>query len=239
MSKSEQLKPACLISMPKVKNTGKTIIIFHGWESSVKNYVDFARSLSLCGFKAVVPELLFHDSRGRLENHFSKEITQEYFWKTIFSTIDEVDFLLDELAISKKDTLLLGVSMGGFIASGIYAGSQEFAGLISINGSGSFQLSEEIFREQDGRPVLSIEEIHRLNAYDPRHKDKPIAPVLLMHGERDSIVSIKGQEDYYAYLREGSSERDVTFLKYENVDHAISEDMTSDLIRWLEKRFAL
>lgn len=239
MSKSEQQQPACLVYEPEGKNTGKTIIIFHGWGSSVKNYAEFAKSLSSFGFKTVVPELPFHDSRGSLKNHFSKEITQEYFWQTIFSTIDESEFLFKELEMPQKDMILLGVSMGGFIASGIYAGSKEFAGLININGSGSFQLSEKIFREQDARPALSNEEIHRLDSYDPRQKGKGTSPVLLMHGERDSVVSIESQEDYFTYLREGSLDENVTFLKYENIDHTISEEMTGDLIQWLEEKFAL
>ncbi|MDJ0333349.1 prolyl oligopeptidase family serine peptidase [Planococcus sp. S3-L1] len=126
--------------------------------------------------------------------------------------------------------MLLGVSMGGFIANGIYANNPEIAGLININGSGSFLLSEIIFREIDSRPPLSSEEIEKLISYDPMTKTKAFSPMLLMHGEEDTVVSIKGQEDYYAYLSGGTEATDIKFLKYESINHTISEEMTEDLI---------
>ncbi|EIM08431.1 phospholipase/carboxylesterase [Planococcus antarcticus DSM 14505] len=225
------------IYAPTKTNIGKTIIIFHGWGASTKNYNEFANYLSSQGFQVVVPEIVFHDSRNKLENHFRKEITQKYFWQVIFSSIDEATCLFRELKISEKDVILLGISMGGFIANGIYANAQEIAGLININGSGSFLLSEKIFRESDNRPQLSFEEIRTLTSYDPICKNKGVSPILLMHGEQDAVVSIKGQEDYYAYLTKESPTSDIAFLKYKDINHTISEEMTKDLIRWLEEHF--
>lgn len=219
------------------QSTGKTIIIFHGWGSSVKKYEEFARSLSLRGFQVVIPEIPYHDSRSKLENHFTKENTQAYFWKTIFQSIDEAEDLISELGIPKKDVILLGVSMGGFIATGIFANVPGFAGLININGSGSFLLSEKIFRETDNRPALSVSETQLFNAYDPIRKEKSPFPILLMHGEQDAVVSIKGQEDYYASLTCGSAGNKIAYFKYKNINHTISEEMTEDLLRWLGENF--
>lgn len=178
MSKTEKFSFVNHMYAPKKLSTGKTIVIFHGWGSSIKKYDKFAESLSLQGFQVVVPEIIFHDSRNKLENHFSEEITQEYFWQTIFFSIDEANCLFAELEILKKDSILLGVSMGGFIANGIYANNPEIAGLININGSGSFLLSEKIFREIDSRPPLSSEEIEKLISYDPMTKIKACSPML-------------------------------------------------------------
>lgn len=237
MNKTEKVPFINHIYAPKKLSTGKTIIIFHGWGSSIKNYDDFAESLALQGFQVVVPEIIFHDSRNKLENHFSKEITQEYFWQTIFSSIDEANCLFAELEIPKKDSILLGVSMGGFIANGIYANNPEIAGLININGSGSFLLSEIIFREIDSRPPLSSEEIEKLISYDPMTKTKAFSPMLLMHGEEDTVVSIKGQENYYACLTGRTEANGIEFLKYEHINHTVSKEMTEDLIRWLKENF--
>lgn len=234
MSRTKQFPFAKKVYAAKQQRTGKTIIIFHGWGSSIKNYEEFALSLSHRGFQVVVPEITYHDSRSKLANHFNKDSTQKYFWKAVFSSIDEAEDLITELEIPKKDIILLGVSMGGFIANGIYANIQEFAGLININGSGSFLLSERIFRENDSRPPLSFEEIQKLNSYDPVGKDKSFSPILLMHGEQDTVVSINGQKDYYAYLADEPETTSLTFLKYENINHTISEKMSADLIQWLE-----
>jgi len=217
---------------------GKTIIIFHGWGSTVHNYDEFAKYLSSFGYQIIVPEIIFHDSRNKLENHFLEEVTQEYFWKTIFKSIDEAPCFFEELGILEEDAILMGVSMGGFIANGIYAtATDNFAGLININGSGSFLLSENIFRENTHRPELSIEEIHEINVYDPIGKITSFSPILLMHGEQDTVVSIEGQKDYYNYLTKNNARHDVVFYKYKDVNHTFSEKMVENLIKWLEEKF--
>lgn len=215
----------------------KTILLFHGWGSSVTNYAAFAEFLATLGFEVIVPELIFHDSRSRLANHFEEKIAQEYFWKTVFESIDEGKSLIEHSRIQAKDCLVLGISMGGFIANGLYANDPDFAGLININGSGSFLLSEELFRTKDNRPALSREERIRFNFYDPIGKQGGVSPVLLMHGELDAIVSIKGQEDYAHYLSEKCKAANLSFHKYKNINHTISEEMRADLEQWLKANF--
>lgn len=237
MKKNEQPPFVNHIYKPTNPKKGKTIIIFHGWGSSVVYYQEFANKLSTLGFQVVVPEIVNHDSRNGLANHFTKESTQRYFWETIFTSIDDADGLIHELQIPKEDIILLGVSMGGFIANGIHAVDENFAGLININGSGSFLLSERIFREADNRPPLATEEIDQMNFYDPIRKPGHSSPALLMHGEQDSVVSIRGQIDYYTYLSRELSAPDVIFRKYKGINHLFSEEMNEDLIQWLEERF--
>lgn len=215
----------------------KTIIIFHGWGSSINNYVELAEYFSSLGFRVVIPELIYHDNRNKLENHFLKEVTQEYFWKTILKSIDDSSLLFEDLGIKEKEIILMGVSMGGFIASGIYAKGNSFAGLININGSGSFLLSEKIFRENDQRPNLAGEELNELKAYNPIGKNISYTPVLLMHGEQDTIVSIEGQKDYFKFLTECNVNYDVVFNIYKNVNHSFTEEMLLNLKQWLEEKF--
>lgn len=221
---------------PNQSSRNKTIIIFHGWGSSVNNYVELAEYFSSIGFKVIVPEIIFHDSRQKLENHFLKEVTQEYFWKTIFRSIDDATLLFEELGVSEKDVILMGISMGGFIANGIYAKGNNFAGLININGSGSFLLSEKIFRVNDQRPELSDEEINEINFYNPRGKNISNSSILLMHGELDTVVSIDGQKDYFKFLKGSGTLGDVVFNVYKNVNHSLTEEMLEDLIQWLEEK---
>ncbi|PGM52568.1 hypothetical protein [Bacillus sp. AFS053548] len=51
----------------------ETIIMFHGWGSTIES------QLSELGFKVVIPEIKYHDSRQALNNHFDQEILQSYF----------------------------------------------------------------------------------------------------------------------------------------------------------------
>ncbi|WP_025784608.1 alpha/beta hydrolase [Sporosarcina sp. D27] len=215
----------------------KTIIVFHGWGSSVNNYDELAQYFSSIGFKVIVPEIIFHDSRHKLENHFLKEVTQEYFWKTIFRSIDDATLLFQELGVSEKDVILMGISMGGFIANGIYAKGNNFAGLININGSGSFLLSEKIFRANDQRPELSDEEIEKINIYNPIGKNISNSSILLMHGELDRVISIDGQKDYFKFLKGSGMSCDVVFNVYENVNHSFTEEMLDNLKQWLDEKY--
>ncbi|MFF2753105.1 alpha/beta hydrolase [Psychrobacillus sp. NPDC058041] len=216
---------------------GKTIVLFHGWGSSASKYHDFAENLMSLGFKVVVPEIIYHDSRNKLENHFNKEVMQEYFWKTIFRSIDDSKLLLEKLGEEEKDIILMGISMGGFIANGIFASGNHFAGLININGSGSFLLSEKIFRENDCRPEMTDEEMYKINVYNPLGKVHSGSPILLMHGEQDSIVSIEGQKEYYNYLTEANAHYDVQLIVFDEVNHIFSEEMWESLKQWLDQKF--
>ena len=214
---------------------GKTIIIYHGWGSSINTYRDFASNLAELGFRVVLPELTYHDSRGAFEQPFLREVTQRYFWKTIFQSIDEAPALVKELQISTDEIILFGSSMGGFIASGIASNHPEIAGLISVNSSGSFLITEGIFRKNDGRPELNQDEKRVLNTYDPIEKKSNPSSVLLMHGKEDQVISIEGQLDYYKTMK--SRGADITFLTYEHVNHKMSDNMIDDMNQWLIQNF--
>lgn len=175
------------------RQINKTIIMYHGWGSTIDSQIVLGERFARLGFDIIIPEIMYHDTRQQLDNYFKKDIMQHYFWKTIFESVDEGLNLLRLVGLSKENTILFGSSMGGFIASGLYASYPGFAGLISINSSGSFILSEMIFRERDSRPPLNEEEIEKFKFYDPINK-KIISksPILLLHGEKDLVVPIEG-----------------------------------------------
>ena len=179
----------------------------------------------------IVSKIIFHDSRNKLELHFGKKITQEYIRETIFSSIEEADCLFVELETPQNDVILLGFSMGGFITNGIYANVREIFRLININGSGSFLLSEKIFRVSDHRTSFPTEEMDKLTSYDPLGKNKGFSLILLMYGVQDNVVSIQGPENYYAYLTNKSKTENITFLKYKDINHTISDKMMKNLIQ--------
>lgn len=214
-------------------NGNKTIILYHGWGSSIRNYIELATDLTELGFRVVLPELPYHDSRNPIENPFQPEMTQHYFWRTIFQSIDEAPQLFEALQVSKEEIILFGSSMGGFAASGIAANHPEVSGLISVNSSGSFLSSERIFRKSDGRSDLDEEDKQLFNAYDPITKNSHPARVLLMHGKQDRIISIEGQQDYYHYLK--SRGANVVFQTYEHVNHVLTDEMIQTIKQWLNQ----
>ncbi|MGG0178608.1 alpha/beta hydrolase family protein [Gottfriedia acidiceleris] len=219
---------------PNLFNRKETIIMFHGWGSTIESQIQFGKELSELGFKVVIPEIKYHDSRQVLNNHFDQEILQTYFWKTIFESIDEEDEIINQLCLQKGNTILFGSSMGGFIASGMFFSNNSYAGLITINGSSSYIYSEKDFRKKDRREPLNERELERFKKYDPKFKDSTISkPVLFLHGEQDLVIPIGGQVDFLT----AKHNYYIDFLKYKDVNHSITGSMKKDIINWLDKNF--
>lgn len=212
----------------------ETIMMFHGWGSTIESQIQLGKELSEIGFKVVIPEIKYHDSRQVLNNHFDQKVLQTYFWKTIFETIDEEDELIHQLNLQKENTILLGSSMGGFIASGMFFSNTNYAGLININGSSSYIYSEKDFRKKDRRVPLNDKELETFVKYDPKFKNSTIRkPILFLHGEQDLVIPISGQLDFLA-----TKQCDyIDFLKYKDVNHTITNSMKNDIFNWLGKNF--
>jgi uncharacterized protein len=211
------------------------IIFYHGYGMKADNYEDVAKEMVNVGFTVIIPDIIYHDSRNPLDRPFDTQTIQKYFWKTIFETIDEFDDFMNVVGISKDKIVLVGSSMGGFIVNGISANQKELKGLADINGSGSFLVAEQLFRQKDKRGAISLEEAKLLSSYDPVGKDICEAPILLIHGEQDSIVSIEGKEHYYSYLINQKNSNKVKYLVYQDVNHQFTMEMLVDLVSWLKR----
>jgi uncharacterized protein len=211
----------------------KVLIIYHGWGGIAEEYHELAEELSKEGFKVIIPEIVFHDTRQPLENHFDLKTMQDYFWDTIIKSIDEFNGFISVLEINKENVVIIGNSMGGFIANGIFAREPKLCGLANINGSGSFVLSERLFRNRDNRGDISVEQEKILMEYDPIERVNCGSSVLLIHGDSDEIIPIEGQKDYYRHLKEIEKRSNVDFNVHKNVNHQFTLEMISDLLTWL------
>ncbi len=218
---------------PSANKKALTIVLYHGWGSSVGNYFDFADLLTSHGYHVIIPEIVHHDSRNKLENPFDPKVVQAFFWKTIFETIEEFQGFVSTLEIDKKKVVLVGSSMGGCIASGVFAKHPELGGLANMNGSGSFMLSEKVFREKENRPELTSQQKEEFKIYDPINKKAGRSPVFLMHGERDTVFPIDGQKHYYHHFAIDNNKGNIDFKTYQDINHTISDEMIEDLIGWL------
>jgi len=216
------------------KDYRKIICLYHGWGSSVTKYEEFARMLSEQGFTVIVPELHLHDCRNALGAYFDQGIVERHFWEVVFQSIEESSTLVQQLNVPREDIIWLGVSMGGFIASGAAAKHDGSAGVININGSGSFLFSEQLFRRRDKRDDLTAEEERHLRAYDPVLQEQS-TPTLFVHGQRDAVIPIETQEHYVRQV--GEIHHDLTFLKHPSINHTVSDQMMADIFIWLNDRF--
>lgn len=212
----------------------KTIVMFHGWGSTTVSQIELGEELSKLGFEIKIPEIIYHDTRQALSNHFDKKVIESHFWKTIFESMEEESKLINDLKLEKENTILFGSSMGGFIASGIFFSNPGYAGLINLNGSSSFLASENNFRKRDKREALNTDELLRFKEHDPKYKRVLInRPILFLHGEMDDVIPIDGQNDFI----KSSNEKYLSFLKYKEVNHTFTTSMKNDLLNWINKSF--
>lgn len=227
--------PVTWFQPEKGKEKEYTVIIYHGWGGSGKSFYEMAGETAKEGFNTIVPELIYHETRFPLENPFDKKTMQKYFWETIFKSINEFGDFTSACKLDKKKLILVGSSMGGFIASGIYAAYPEIAGLVCVNGSGSFLFTEKFFRKMDNRDFLSKADLDLFKKYDPIGKVKSNSPALLIHGDKDTIVPIEGQKHFYDYLLENDKNKGVTFNIHNNVNHKFTSEMVAEVVEWIKQ----
>ncbi|MEI5906719.1 dienelactone hydrolase family protein [Bacillus spongiae] len=213
----------------------RTIVLYHGWGSSVASYDNWGKSLSAKGFQVVIPELLYHDTRSPLQNYHDKSVLNEYFWKAVFWMIDEAREFLLPFYEKREDIILIGSSFGGFIASGIFSSIPYLGGLVNINGTGAFCSFENNIRAFSGEAPLSGGELQKFLTYDPLEKRVNKAPILLLHGDLDSVIPIQSKREYEQYLRRSTDT--VNFITYKDVNHTITLEMEQDLFDWLERHY--
>ncbi|MFS0824711.1 dienelactone hydrolase family protein [Bacillus sp. 1P02SD] len=211
------------------------VLFYHGWGMNVDHYHDVGKEIAKGGYTTIIPELIYHDTRTPLKNPFNYKNMQNYFWKTIFYSIDEFDQFIDTVGIQNDKIILVGSSMGGFIASGIFSKNIYLKGLANINGSGSFLLTEKIFRQKDGRQKVTKDEELVFVKYDPIGRNNGEGPVLLLNGDSDETIPLEGNKDYYYFLTEQERKNNVEFRVYPNINHQFTDEMFKDFLTWLNQ----
>ena len=229
-----------LLFEPTHDNKHVTIIIYHGWGSSIYNQTFFASILANFGYTVIIPEIIYHDSREPLSNYFSKTIMEQYFWKTIIQSVEDARMFIQNLSLSDHKLIILGSSMGGFIASGVFVQEQQLDALININGSGAWLTSEEIFQKQGSNAYSDIDAIMQLDPINFLHNLNN-RPTLLLHGQEDTIISPIGQQTFYEQaLASGEVENShLSLTLYPHINHSISLPMLETIINWMEEKFAI
>lgn len=219
-----------------------TVFIYHGWSSSKESYKFVAEILSKYGFRVIVSDAPLHGSRQAKKN------LQTDFWNVIIQSVYEfeqlVHFTKERWGVLPEDMAIVGSSMGGFAAAGIFAEHTDLRCLVSINGSGAWETSEQVFRKMDGRPPARLDELKDIRRFDPAQKigQLPYRPMLLQHGDADSIIPIDGQREFYRQLVHCYGVHHahlVTFQEIPRMNHYISLGMFEDVVGWLLNHFGM
>lgn len=233
----------CLCIKPNVKeDTFPTIFLYHGWSSNKENHRLLASILSQNGYQVIIPDAIFHGERNPL-NFGNTKALEENIWKVIIQSVKESEDLIRE-AIEKENVdstrvSVIGHSMGGFIASSIFASNPEIKCLTSINGSSAWEKAEEIFRLLDGREPAANEDLKEVRMYDPIRKYKQFnnRPILLLHGDSDTSVPIDSQRYFYNEIIQYYSDNPdrLKLIEIPKLNHFITIGMVEEILKWFDE----
>lgn len=219
-----------------------TVIYYHGWHSS-KEYQRFKGTvLAVYGYQVIIPDAIYHGERNPI-NYDEPGAFEKYFWDVVFQNTEESQFLIenivDKYEADSNRIAVMGNSMGGFSASGVFVKNSNLKCMVNTNGSCAWVKVEEIFREADNMPPISEERIRKLSTYDPMYNKEKLKnrPILMLHGDRDSSVPIDCQRVFYEEMSDLYSENPerLKLIEIPRMDHYISTGMFEEAIEWFKK----
>lgn len=220
-----------------------TIIFYHGWSSNKESQRFRGFILSSLGFQVIIPDAIYHGERNPID-HKDPSNGEKYFWPVVFNNMEEfnsiIQFAIENYNADKSKIGVAGNSMGGFTTAGVFTHNKIIKGAVVYNGSCFWNHSNEIFKEALGvkssDSTRDIEEkIHRL---DPMNNLELIInrPILLLHGDRDSLVPIDSQRLFYEKafpLYEDNSK--IKFIEYPKLNHFVTTNMMEETAIWFKK----
>lgn len=234
--------PSILMRPKNRQEKHPTVIFYHGWTSNKDSQSFRGFILASLGYQVLLPDAIYHGERGRID--YGAKENAGVFWEVVLKNLEESDYLIDGLVryydADERRIALAGHSMGGFTSIGIFAKNKQPRTLIVLNGSGNWQKSNDIFIE-----ILGIERTERFNELqirvielDPFKKldDLKDRPILILHGEDDSVVDIGPQREFYEALKKRFKRQDLIMMStYKQLNHYVTTNMMEEMGSWLEK----
>jgi len=235
--------PSILLTPKDGSKPYPTIFLYHGWGSNTER--QRFRGFILCslGYQVIIPCAAYHGTRNPVD-HNNVYYAVNYFWRVVINNIEESDGLIQKVVMNfNADPNRMGVignSMGGFTSAGIFAKNKNIKTAVIFNGSCDWECSNKIFMKQlkSGNTDIgkSIEE--KINKYDPSNNLKDIInrPMLLLHGDHDTTVSIEAQREFYKKALPLYEDKDkLNFIEYPNLNHFVTTNMMEEAAIWFDK----
>ena len=224
-----------LLTIPLAKDINQlpAIMTPHGGpESYDRNEFGWlSQALASQGYLVIQPQ--FRGSSGFGLAH-TRAGYGEWGKKMQSDLTDGLNFLVAEGIVDPARICILGWSYGGYAAlAGAAFTPNLYKCAVSINGVSDLALMMEQEKSDHGRNhwVLSYwdnqltgggeNKQNILNSASPaKYVEQIVAPVLLIHGEKDKVVNIDQSERMYEALEE--LDKSVEFIEFEGEGHSIS-----------------
>lgn len=233
--------PTILLRPRDLMGTIPTIIFYHGWGSTKESQRIRGLIYATVGYQVLIPDAIYHGERNPIEY---TSANGKYFWETIFNNIEESNLLI-EAAIKNHNAdydniSVIGSSMGGFTAAGIFTFNPSIKSLVVLNGSCAWRDSnEELKKELTIEMSEEIKDIEkRIDELDPINhlellKDRSI---LMLHGDSDSSVPIDSQRLFLQKIQPLYKDKEkIKLITYPGLNHYVTTNMMEESIYWLKR----
>lgn len=226
-----------IIFRPKGVKEPPSILFYHGWGSSKESQRMRGFILAAAGYQVVIPDAIYHGERKPLDD-YGKEAAIEYFWDVIFANMEEYAILEKELVLKynadSEKIAVMGNSMGGFTAAGIFTWNKNVKTLIAFNGSCSWEtFNKNINPDMTGK----LEELSKkASEKDPLKHLSLLTdrPILMLHGDSDSLVPVQGQREFYEKISPLYRDKErIKLIEYPLLNHFVTTNMMEESINWL------
>lgn len=234
--------PALLFTPITKTDLHPTIIFYHGWGSNKESQRFRGYILAALGFQVLLPDAIYHGQRGTMDYDL-RENAEKFFWKVILNNVAESKILFTEIVENYKgDENRIGVaghSMGGFSASGIFTTNKNIKALAVVNGSCAWNHTNHIFAEQLDLSYSpeDIEDDQHVNEIDPINNVHQLVdrPILMLHGDRDSLVPIDSQRTFYKKIAPLYSDKaKINFIEYARLNHHLTTEMMEEMYKFFK-----
>ncbi len=220
-----------------------TVLFYHGWSSDAEKQRFRGYILCSLGYQVIIPCSIYHGTRNPID-YLNTPNAINYFWNVILKNIEEFDIILDEAIKNFEadpDRIgIIGNSMGGFTSAGIFSKNKNIKAVVVLNGSCSWNYYNKIFFEryknQDWH--IGVQEQEKIDALDPLNNIGSIKdrPMLLLHGDSDTIVFVETQKEFYKKALPLYSDKEkLNFIEYHNLNHFVTTNMMEEAASWFDK----
>lgn len=232
--------PVTIISPKNFTGNMPVVFFYHGWSSSRNKHLNLGTLLGCNGYLVVIPDSINHGDRGTIDYSDMKTGLTK-FWPTVLNSLKEFPTLLDYIKtaynIDDNKIGVAGHSMGGMITSGILAHNPIISAAVILNGSGAWadatlDLIGSHYKEQKKVIDKGLTELQPLIPINNIEKFKD-TPILILHGEKDTIVPIHSSKLFFDASKEKYDNKDVvSMVTFDRLNHYITEAMITEMLNW-------